>query len=274
KGEPHESQHAAISPYLFDASHLANPHVVVREESQPINGLPKIIIGSKPIDGGHYILSRQERDDLVSAEPGAAAFLHPFVGSREFLNGGDRWILALQQASPSALKELPLVRERIAAVRAERAASKSAPTRKLAETPLQYHVNVIPTKPFLVIPKVSSERRDYVPIGWLEPPTIPSDLVFVLAGASLTLFGLLTSAMHMSWLRHIGGRLESRYRYSIGLVYNSFPVPTADEAALAKLEPLAQAVLNARASHPESTLANLYDPDLMPTALRKAHQAL
>ncbi|MEA3644249.1 MAG: type IIL restriction-modification enzyme MmeI, partial [Lamprobacter sp.] len=274
QGEPQESQYAAISPYLFDASHLANPHVVVREESKPINGLSKLLSGSQPIDDGHYILSRQERDELVCTEPGAAAFLHPFVGSREFLNGGERWILALQKATPMELRNMPSVVERMRAVKAFRLLSKRKSTLAIADYPERYNVEVIPTKPFLVIPEVSSERREYVPIGWLEPPVIPSNLVRIITGATRPLFGLLTSAMHMSWLRHIGGRLKSDYRYSIGLVYNSFPVPTADEAALAKLEPLAQAVLNARASHPKSTLANLYDPDLMPTALRKAHQAL
>lgn len=273
-GEPHESKHKAISAYLFDAGQLSNPHLVVREESRTINGLPKIIIGSKPIDGGHYILSAQEKTDLIASEPGAEPFLHPFVGSREFLNGGERWILALQEVSPSVLKGLPQVRDRIAAVRAFREDSKSAPTQKLAETPLQYHVNVIPETPFLVVPEVSSERREYVPIGWLEPPVIPSNLVRIVEDANLALFALLTSAMHMSWLRHIGGRLKSDYRYSIGLVYNTFPLPQADDDALAKLEPLAQAVLDARALHPDSSLATLYNPDLMPTALRKAHQAL
>ena len=165
------------------------------------------------------------------------------------------------------------MRERIAAVRRYREASKSKPTQKLAETPTLYHVNVLPTAPFLVIPKVSSERREYVPIGWLEPPTIPSDLVFVFQDATLADFALLTSAMHMAWLRHVGGRLESRYRYSIGLVYNTFPTPPAG-ANLSKLEPLAQAVLDARAAHPGATLADLYDPDLMPPNLRRAHQAL
>ncbi|MDE0392907.1 MAG: lactate dehydrogenase, partial [Rhodospirillales bacterium] len=160
-----------------------------------------------------------------------------------------------------------------AAVRAYREGRTSAPTRKLAATPTLYHVNVIPTAPFLVVPKVSSERREYVPVGWLEPPTIPSDLVFVLQDATLADFALLTSAMHMAWLRHIGGRLESRYRYSIGLVYNTFPLPPKD-ADLSRLEPLAQAVLDARAAHPGATLANLYDPDLMPPDLRRAHRAL
>ena len=146
-------------------------------------------------------------------------------------------------------------------------------TRKLAETPTLYHVNVLPLAPFLVVPGVSSERREYVPIGWLEPPTIPSNLVQVIENATLADFALLTSAIHMAWLRHIGGRLESRYRYSIGLVYNTFPLPPQD-AKLVKLEPLAQAILDARAAHPGATLADLYDPDLMPPNLRKAHQAL
>ena len=140
-------------------------------------------------------------------------------------------------------------------------------------TPRFYHVNVLPVGPFLVVPKVSSERREYVPVGWLEPPTIPSDLVFVLQSASLPDFALLTSTVHMAWLRHIGGRLKNDYRYSIGLVYNTFPMPPKG-ADLSKLEPLAQAVLDARATHTNATLADLYDPDLMPPNLRKAHQAL
>nr|WP_207188168.1 class I SAM-dependent DNA methyltransferase [Thiorhodovibrio winogradskyi] len=273
-GAPHETALKTLSPYLFEASQLVDPHLVVREQGQPINGLPKLIIGSKPIDGGHYILNAAEKAELLVAEPEAEPFLRPYIGSQEFLNGGERWILALHRAEPALIKRLPRVRERVAAVRAFRESSKSKPTKKLAETPLQYHVNVIPTSPFLVIPKVSSERRDYVPIGWLEPPVIPSDLVFVLSDANFTLFAFLTSAMHMSWLRRIGGRLESRYRYSIGMVYNTFPLPQAREDRLAKLEPLAQAVLDARAAHPDATLADLYDPNLMPTALRRAHQAL
>lgn len=274
KGEPHESQHTVLSPYLFDASALADPHVVVKEAARPLNGLPQLIIGSKPIDGGNYILDGAEKVEFLEREPGAAPFLRPYVGAEEFLNGGDRWILALQDAPPAVLAGLPLVKERIANVRAVRLASKSRPTQALAATPTLYHVNVIPTASFLVVPKVSSERREYVPIGWIDPPTIPSDLVFVLNGASSQLFALLTSAMHMSWLRHIGGRLESRYRYSIGLVYNTFPMPPGDAAALAGLDPLAQAVLDARAAYPGATLADLYDPDTMPAPLRKAHQAL
>ena len=271
--DPEETRHAVLSPYLFDAGGLADPHLTVRGESRPINGLGKLIIGSKPIDGGHYIFDTEERAALLSVEPDAAPFLRPFVGAREYLQGGKRWILALHDAPPATLAQLPHIKERIATVRAYRQASKSAPTQKLAETPTLYHVNVLPTTPFLVIPKVSSERREFVPIGWLEPPTIPSDLVFALQDATLVDFALLTSAMHMAWLRHVGGRLESRYRYSIGLVYNTFPLPP-EGTQLAKLDPLAQAVLDARAAHPGATLADLYDPDLMPPNLRKAHTTL
>ena len=272
--EPHESRHVAISPYLFDAGSLSQPHLVVKEAHEPLNGLPRLIIGSKPIDDGQYIFTSDERVKFLAAEPKAASFFRPYVGSEEFLNGGHRWILALHNVSPEILKALPKVRERISAVRAYRSKSKSKPTRVLAATPTLYHVNVIPTAAFLVIPEVSSERREYVPIGWMEPPIIPSNLVRIIENADKCLFGLLTSAMHMSWLRYIGGRLESRYRYSIGLVYNTFPVPPVPTQKLTKLEPLAQAVLDARASHPGSTLSNLYDPDLMPPDLRKAHTTL
>ncbi len=272
-GEPEESGHSVLSPYLFDGGTLSNPHLVVREESSPINGLGKLIIGSKPIDGGNYIFNAEERKEFFVAEPEAPPYVRPFVGAKEYLQGGERWILALQDASPKALAKMPRIRERMAAVRAYRQTSKSPPTQKLAETPALYHVNVVPEKPFLVIPEVSSERREYAPIGWLEPPVIPSNLVRILENATLADFALLTSAMHMAWLRHIGGRLESRYRYSIGLVYNTFPTPPKG-ARLSKLEPLAQAVLDARAAHPGATLAELYDPDLMPPNLRKAHQAL
>ncbi len=277
RGEPEESRHTVLSPYLFDASGLTDPHLTVRGESQPINSMPKLIIGSKPIDGGHYIFNAEERKAFLEKEPDASPFLRPFVGAREYLQGGERWIFALHDAPPNTLAELPLVRERIAAVRAYRQASKSKPTIKLAETPTLYHVNVLPAESFLVIPEVSSERREYVPLGWLEPPVIPSNLVRVLENATLADFALLTSSMHMAWLRHVGGRLESRYRYSIGLVYNTFPTTLGfrcDETDLSHLEVHAQAVLDARAEWPTSTLANLYDPDLTPPNLRRAHQAL
>ena len=272
-GDPEESLPVEISPYLFDAGGLSDSCLVVREENRPINGMPKLVIGSKPIDGGHYIFTADERADFLAEEPAAEHLLRSFVGAREFLQGGERWILALHDASPSVLARLPKVRERVAAVRDYRKASRSKPTQELAETPKLYHVNVLPNKSFLVIPEVSSERRYYIPIGWLEPPVVPSSLVRVLENATLADFALLTSAMHMAWLRYVGGRLESRYRYSIGLVYNTFPVPPKG-SKLSKLEPFAKEVLDARDEHPEATLAELYDPDLMPTNLKRAHREL
>ena len=272
-GEPEESRHAVLSPYLFDAGGLSDPHLMVREEGAPINGMGRLISGSQPIDDGEYIVNAEERAELLESEASAAKFLRPYVGAREYLQGGERWILALQDASPTELKDLPRVRERMAAVRRFRAKSKRKSTLTIADYPTKYNVEVIPTGQFLVIPEVSSERREYAPIGWLEPPVIPSNLVRILNNASLADFALLTSAMHMAWLRHIGGRLKSDYRYSIGLVYNPFPMPP-EEADLSRLEPLAQAVLDARSAHPDATLADLYDPDLMPPDLRRAHRAL
>ena len=274
-GEPLEGRHAAITPYLLDGGALAAPHLVVQKESRPINGMGKLVSGTQPIDDGFYTFDAEERVSFLEAEPAAAPFLRPYVDARGYLQGGERWILALQQASPTTLKHLPLVLDRMASVRRFRSQSRRKSTLVIADYPSRYNVEVLPEMSFLVVPKVSSERREYVPIGWLEPPTIPSDLIFVLQDATLADFALLTSAMHMAWLRQIGGRLKSDYRYSIGLVYNTFPLPRCfADADTSALEPLAQAVLDARADHPGATLADLYDPDLMPASLRRAHQAL
>ena len=277
QGEPLESGHAVITPYLLDGGGLTDPHIVVREESRPINGMRRLITRSKPIDNGHYIFDAKERATILHAEPNAAPFLRPFVGAREYLQGSERWILAIHDASPDTLSRLPRVRERIAAVREYRSRSKSKPTQQLAHTPALYHVNVLPTCPYLVVPEVSSERREYVPIGWLEPPAIPSNKLRLLPEATLAEFALLTSAMHMAWMRAVTGRMKSDYMYSVGVVYNTFPLPPDfDRKArtLPKLEQLTQAVLDARANHPDTTLAILYDQDLMPASLRKAHHAL
>lgn len=288
KGEPTETRHGALTAYLFDARD-ADRHLVVREESRPINGAPRIVIGSKPIDGGYLIFDADARAKLLAQEPDAAPFLRPYVGAQEYLNGGERWILALQDAAPAHIRQLPTVRQRLRQVTAYRrgeiaALGKAEESMKtpgqsslaLADTPSAFHVTVIPTLPFLAIPEVSSERRNYIPIGWLEPPTIPSNLIRILPGATLWHFAILTSHMHMAWMRQIGGRLESRYRYSIGLVYNNFPWPDATPVQHAKIETLAQAVLDARAlpRNATSTLADLYDPDTMPAQLRKAHHDL
>ncbi len=175
--DPTESVVPVISPYLFNAANLADPHTVVYEQAAPFHAMPSMIIGSKPIDDGNYTLSDEEHNALIKAEPRAGTYLHPYIGSEEFINGGSRWILALHDARPSDIRAMKDVHKRVEAVRAFRKASKSAPTQKLAETPMLYHVNVIPKRPFLVVPEVSSEQREYVPIGYLQPPVIPSNLV-------------------------------------------------------------------------------------------------
>ena len=272
-GEPDEITLARISPYLVGADHLGDSHLVIARHRNSVSGLPKIGVGTKPVDGGHYILDKEERRELLAQEPEAASLLRPFIGGREYINGLERWILLTLGVSPSELRSMPSVTSRVRAVREFRTNHTGKLANSLAEQPTEFHVTVIPSNEFLVIPEVSSERRKYVPIGYLKPPSIPSNQLLVVENATLPLFALLTSAMHMAWLRHVGGRLKSDYRYSTGLVYNTFPTPP-EGAELSKLEPLAQAVLSARAAHSGATLADLYDPDLMPPNLRKAHQAL
>ena len=273
-GESHESHHSALSPYLFDASGLSDPRIVVKESSQSLNGLPPLLSGSQPIDDGNYIFNADERAAFLQEEPNAEQYLRPFVGSREFLQGGERWILALQDANPANLRTMPRVVKRMQAVRAFRARSRRRSTLAIADYPTQYNVNVVPDTPFLVIPEVSSERRDYIPIAWLEPPVIPSNKIRILPNATLWQFGFLTSTMHMAWVRNIGGRLKSDFSYGIGIIYNTFPLPKVPAERLQRLEPYADAVLAARAAHPNATLADLYDPDLMPVDLRSVHRSL
>jgi hypothetical protein len=272
KGDPVETTHAKLSPYLFDASGLKDPHLVVREESRPINGWPKLITGSKPIDDGNLIVGSDEYHTLSEHDPDLAKWLRPFVGAREFIQGSERYIFHPASIPPHIARNLRGLKSRLNAVREFRAASQSQPTQATADAPGQFHVTVIPEKPFLAIPQVSSERRSYAPIGWLQPPTIPSDKLRVLLDADETIFALLTSAMRMAWMRAITGRMKSDYMYSVGVVYNTFPLPPATD--LTALDPLAQAILDARAAHPGATLADLYDPDLMPPDLRRAHTAL
>lgn len=285
-GDPAETRCPALSPYLVNAAGFADRHLVVEETARALNGLPKLIIGSKPIDGGHLIFSDAERADFARAHPQSADLVRPYIGAQEYLNGGGRWILALDGVEPERFRSIAPIMDRVRDVRRYRLGEIPArgkdkdslkkpgiSSRALAETPTKFHVTVIPTTPFLVVPKVSSERRDYAPIGWLEPPMIPSDLVFVAQNASMPLFALLTSAMHMGWLRQVGGRLKSDYRYSIGLVYNTFPMPCLDAKAEAELTATGKGILDARAAHPNATLADLYDPDTMPDDLRAAHRA-
>ncbi|KRE87158.1 methylase [Rhodanobacter sp. Soil772] len=270
KGEPTAVAAKNINPYLTDA-----PDVVLQRRGKPLCEVPAMGIGNKPIDGGHYLFTPEEMAEFLQREPGAQPYFRRWLGGDEFLNGYERWCLWLGDAEPAALKALPLAMERVAAVRRLRNASKSAPTRKLADTPRRFHVEFMPDQEYLVIPKVSSERRNLIPVGYFKPDTLASDLLFIVPHATAYQFGILSSTMHNAWMRTVAGRLESRYRYSVHIVYNNFPwpqgVPEEKRVAVAQA---AQAVLTARAAHPGATLADLYDPDSMPTDLQDAHRAL
>lgn len=271
KGEPTALAVKNINPYLADG-----PNVVLQRRGRPLcPEAPEMGIGNKPIDNGEYLFTTEERDTFLQREPGAAPYFRRWLGADEFLNGYERWCLWLGDAEPSALKALPLAMERVANVRAFRAKSKSAPTQKLAETPRRFHVEFMPTRNFLVVPKVSSERRQFIPIGYFDPTTLASDLLFIVPGAGSYELGMLSSSMHNAWMRTTAGRLESRYRYSVHVVYNNFPWPGDVSAAKREaVESAARAILTARAAHPDSTLSDLYDPDAMPDDLRDAHRAL
>jgi hypothetical protein len=237
--------------------------------------VPEIGIGNKPIDGGHYLFTIEERDAFIALEPAAAKWFRRWLGSDEFINGWERWCLWLGDCPPHEPRAMPHALARVDAVRRVRLASKSAPTRKLAERPTRFHVENIPDAPYLVIPKVSSERRTFIPIGFMQPDTLCSDLVFIFPHAAPYHFGILSSTQHMAWVRTVCGRLESRYRYSAGIVYNNFPWPVdATDKHKAALETAAQGVLDARSKFPDSSLADLYDPRTMPPELVRAHQAL
>ncbi|MEI6407754.1 MAG: DNA methyltransferase [Bacteroidota bacterium] len=270
KGEPSQISAQNINPYLVDAA-----TVVLVRRSKPLGNVPEIGIGNKPIDGGHYLFTTEGKVNFLEKEPQSARYFRRWIGSDEFINGWERWCLWLGECPPDVLRKMPEAMKRVQAVREFRLASKSAPTQKLAETPTRFHVENMPDTNFLIIPEVSSERRAYIPIGFVSPETLASNLVKIIPKASLYLFGVLTSLMHMSWVRSVCGRLESRYRYSKDIVYNNFPFPiNPTDAQKQKVEAAAQAVLDTRAKYPNSSLADLYDPLTMPPDLIKAHQAL
>ncbi|EQD63951.1 DNA methylase, partial [mine drainage metagenome] len=270
KAEPTALPARNINPYLADA-----PDVVLQRRGTPLCDVPEMGIGNKPIDDSNYLFTPEEMAEFLQREPGAKPYFRSWLGADEFLNGYERWCLWLGDAEPAALKALPLAMERVAAVRRFRAASKSAPTRKLAETPRRFHVEFMPDKDFLVIPEVSSERRDFIPIGYFKPDTLASDLMRIVSHATPYHFGVLSSTMHNAWMRTVAGRLKSDYRYSVHIVYNNFPWPQAvPEDKQRAVAAAAQAVLAARAAHAGATLADLYDPDSMPGDLQDAHRAL
>jgi len=271
KGEPIESQHKWLSPYLFDASGLKNRHTVVVKTLQPISIRPKMIQGIQPTDGGNYIFSTKEMKQFIKSEPNSSQYFRPFIGAREFVNNVERWILDIREASPTTLKTMPSVRSIIAKVRNMRLASRKPATKKFADYPTQLESKLQFKNSYLLIPVVGSERRYYYPIGYIQPPTLPSNLVRVIPDADMFLFSLLTSSIHMAWMKNIGGKLKSDFRYSNNLVYNTFPWPTLTDKAKETLTKTGQAILDARAEWPEASLADLYDPDAMPADLRRAH---
>jgi hypothetical protein len=263
-----------ISPYLVEGSDLA-----ITNRSTPLCKVPEMGIGNKPIDGGNYLFTREEKAEFLKTEPAAEKFFHRWIGSEEFINGIERWCLWLGECPPEKLRAMPHAMARVEAVRRLRFASKSAPTRRIAETPTRFHVENMPKRTYLIVPEVSSEKRRFIPIGFLNPDVLSSNLVKIISDATLFHFGVLSSTMHMAWVRQVCGRLESRYRYSNRLVYNNFPWPqNATGKQHATVEEKAQAVLDARAPHlpPHgvSTLADLYDPNSMPSELHRAHAEL
>jgi hypothetical protein len=274
----------AISPYLIAADQINDPHCVVREAVTPINGLRELKTGTKPIDGGHYIFDSEEKRRFLAAEPRAQRFVRPYIGTEEYLNNTQRYLLYLPDAMAPMFCKLRSVMNLVKKVKQYREGlignKKAGKNLKkvphdLAPTPRKFHITNVPTAPFLLVPEVTSEKRSYIPMGFMRPPVIPSNLVKILPHATLLEFGLLTSMMHMAWMRIIGGSLENRYRYSIGIVYNTFPLPEAlSPTQAAKIEKLAQGVLDARSVHQNLTPKQLYDSETMPDDLRQAHKKL
>jgi hypothetical protein len=259
-----------INPYLVGAR-----DVLIPSRSKPICNVPEIGIGNKPIDGGHYLFTTEEKKAFLKLEPAAKPWFRRWLGSDEFLNGWERWCLYLAECPPAELRQMPEVMKRVQLVRDSRLASKSVPTQKLADTPTKFHVTNVPERSYLIIPEVSSERRKFIPIGYEKPSTLASNLVKIVPNTTPYHFGILSSTMHNAWMRSVAGRLKSDYRYSKDIVYNNFPWPTAPTPSQrAAVEAAAQGVLDARAQHPGSSLADLYDPLTMPGDLVKAHHAL
>ena len=284
-GEPHAVQASNINPYLVDSVNVALPN-----RASPISQVPAILFGSKPTDGGHLLLSVDEINDLLSLEPKIAAYVRTYLSAEEFINGSPRYCLWLKDCPPNLLAKMPRALERVDAVRKFRLASTKAATRENASLPALFAEDRQPTTPFLALPKTSSERRNWIPIGFLSPDTVIASELFSVQQATPYHFGVLSSTMHMAWTRSVCGRLKSDYRYSASIVYNNFPWPefpqnsktnqpvaTIDKTQTA-IEAAAQAVLDVRAKFQtgdqSATLADLYDPLTMPPELLKSHQKL
>ena len=255
-----------INAYLVAAN-----NEFINNRKLPLCDVPLMTTGNRPADGGFLIIEQEDYDDFIAKEPDAVPFIKKFVGSTEFINNKKRYCLWLVDASPAQMRKMPLVMKRIEGCKQDRLNSPDKGRQQLADMPHLFREIQNPNN-YLIIPKVSSERRPYIPIGYMDKETIASDLVFIIPSASLYHFGVLTSWVHMAWMRAVCGRLKSDYRYSKDVVYNNFPWPKAAEAAVAAISETAQAILDARAAYPDSSLADLYDDTLMPPDLRRAHR--
>ncbi len=270
KGEPLEIQAKNINPYLVNGT-----DTTIQRRQNPLSNIPSIGIGNKPIDGGNYLFTTPEKEDFIKIEPQSAKWFRKWVGSDEFINNRERWCLWLGDCPPNELKQMPQALKRVEAVKKVRLESKSIPTQKLAQTPTRFHVENMPSTDYLLVPSVSSENRKYIPLGFMPKEVITSNLCLIISGAKLYHFGILTSEMHMTWVRYVCGRLKSDFRYSKDIVYNNYPFPeNVSDKQKQKVEIAAQKVLDTRAKYPDSSLADLYDPLTMPPDLVKAHQTL
>lgn len=257
-----------INFYLIEA-----PTVFLESISKPICTVPAMRSGGKPVEGGHLIFTEQEKEDFIKEEPMSEKYFRPFMGSDDFINGHSRWCLWLVDISPKELRAMSKVAERVENVRAFRLASVKEATRAYAAYPTRFMEIKQPDSDFLMVPATSSENRKYIPIGYLSKDVIASNAASFVPNATLYHFSVLTSNVHMAWMRSVCGRLKSDYRYSVNIVYNNFPWPNPTDEQKAKIEQTAQAILDARALYPDCSLADLYDELTMPVELRKAHQA-
>ena len=259
-----------ISPYL-----VSGDDVALANRSAPLSAVPKMSWGNKPTDGGHLILSTEERELLLAGAPAASHYIRRYMGAKDFLNNDVRYCLWLAEIQPDELRSWPEIKRRVEAVRDFRLASDASSTRDYADYPTRFRQIAQPSADYLAVPEVSSSRRDYIPIAFVSHDVICSNTVQFVPEATPYLFGILTSTMHMAWVRQVCGRMKSDFRYSNTLVYNNFPWPTeATEKQRQAVERAAADVLAARAAFPGQTLADLYDPLAMPKPLRDAHRAL
>ena len=256
-----------INPYLLDA-----PDVFVEKRKTPICDVPPFVRGCQPTDDGNFILTIEEKEELLSKEPQAAPFIRPFMMGKDFIERKPRYCLWLKDANPTLLRQCHRVMERVQNVREFRLGSSKVATRKKAETPTLFDEIRMPTSNYIALPTVSSERRRYIPLDFLPQEIIPGNKIYFMQDASIYHFGVLTSNVHNAWMRAVCGRLKSDYRYSVTIVYNNYPWPNPTEEQKSKIEKTAQAILDARAIYPDSSLADLYDETAMPPELRKAHQ--